>query len=184
MPELTDAAPQKPTGSFAALLASITGCAKKGCDEWDDSELADDVTTISYEQALRAHRRVRSSAFATETLHEEFPAPAVVSSTLNRNAAGEKERKIASITLRLTTPEHAQLQERAAAAHLSVSAYLRSCIFEAESLRSQVKEALSQIRASTSVEPAPSGRELPASARHRPFHFFPRWSHRKLKAES
>ena len=60
-----------------------------------------------------------------------------------------KHRKTASITIRLTKAEEAQLHERAAAAQLSISAYLRSCIFEAESLRAQVKEALSQMKAAT-----------------------------------
>jgi predicted HicB family RNase H-like nuclease len=57
----------------------------------------------------------------------------------------EKKRKSASITLRVAAEEYEQLQERAAAAHLSVSAYIRSCIFEAESLRAQVKAALVQM---------------------------------------
>ena len=46
----------------------------------------------------------------------------------------------------MTAEEQAQLHERADAAQLSVSAYLRSCIFEAEALRTQVKEALAQMQ--------------------------------------
>ena len=43
--------------------------------------------------------------------------------------------------------ESAQLRQRAAEAGLTISAYLRSCTFEAESLRAQVKETLAQLRA-------------------------------------
>lgn len=57
--------------------------------------------------------------------------------------------KSASVTVRLTAEDNAQLHERAAAAGLTASAYLRSCLFEAESLRMQVKEALEQFRAAS-----------------------------------
>ena len=126
-------------------MASLTGSTPKSNGLWDDSALADDVSTISYEQALRSHRRVP----AAESL------PRVRSSRSRKNAPQRtllaspcrKNRKTSSITIRLTKEEQTQLHDRAAAAQLSVSAYLRSCIFEAESLRAQVKEALSQIRA-------------------------------------
>lgn len=62
----------------------------------------------------------------------------------------ENNLKSASVTIRLSEVESAQLRQRAAEAGLTVSAYLRSCTFEAESLRAQVKEALAQLR------PAPS----------------------------
>jgi hypothetical protein len=39
-----------------------------------------------------------------------------------------------------------QLHRRAADAGLSVSAYLRSCTFEAESLRAMVKDTLAELR--------------------------------------
>jgi hypothetical protein len=97
-----------------------------------------------------------------------------------------ENRKSASITIRLSKPECSQLHQRAAAAGLSVSAYLRSCIFEAESLRAQVKETLAQLRSATPVggpktaptvpksvsTAAPSARSL----------LFPRWNwvHRSL----
>jgi hypothetical protein len=63
--------------------------------------------------------------------------------------------KRASITIRLTEPECAQLRRRAAEAGITVSAYLRSCALEVESLRTQVKETLAHLRESTPV-PAPS----------------------------
>lgn len=59
----------------------------------------------------------------------------------------EPARKSASVTLRMSDAECEQLQQRAAEAGLTVSAYLRSCAFEVEALRAQVKETLAQLRA-------------------------------------
>jgi predicted DNA binding CopG/RHH family protein len=58
----------------------------------------------------------------------------------------ERNLKDASITIRLSKSECAQLRRRAAEAGLTVSAYLRSCTFEAESLRAMVKETLAQLK--------------------------------------
>lgn len=60
-----------------------------------------------------------------------------------------RDRLRASVTIRLSDDECEQLRQRAAEAGVTVSAYLRSCTFEAEALRSQVKETLMQLRAAT-----------------------------------
>ncbi|MGC9159434.1 MAG: plasmid mobilization protein, partial [Terracidiphilus sp.] len=52
----------------------------------------------------------------------------------------DRDVKDASITIRMSKGEYAQLHCRAAEAGMTVSAYLRSCTFEAESLREMVKE--------------------------------------------
>jgi predicted DNA binding CopG/RHH family protein len=83
--------------------------------------------------------------------------------------------KTASITIRLTAEEQAQLHERAAAAQLSVSAYLRSCIFEAEALRIQVREALSQLRAATPNDPVEPVQSQAQSARSWRSRLLPLW---------
>ena len=44
----------------------------------------------------------------------------------------ERELRTASVTIRLSTAECARLHQRAAEAGLTVSAYLRSCMLEAE----------------------------------------------------
>ena len=139
-------APHKARNSFADLLASFTG--KLQSDGWDDSALADDVTTISYEQALRSPRRSRIPEEAAAPLFTDESQSGKVLSTPVRKTRShlEKKRKGASITIRVTADEHAQLHERAGVAQVSVSAYLRSCIFEAEALRAEVKEALSKIQ--------------------------------------
>ena len=82
---------------------------------------------------------------------EPKPAHAVVT-MLDRNL------KCASITIRLSKAECEQLQKRAAEAGLTVSAYLRSCTFEAEALRAQVKEALAELRTATAAEARSSRR--------------------------
>ena len=46
-----------------------------------------------------------------------------------------------------------QLRQRAAEARMSVSAYLRSCTFEAEALRAQVKEALAELKCASPQQP-------------------------------
>jgi predicted DNA binding CopG/RHH family protein len=70
---------------------------------------------------------------------------------------GERNLKEASVTIRMSKAECAQLHRRAAEAGLTVSAYLRSCTFEAESLREMVRETLAQLRsATTEAKPANS----------------------------
>jgi len=61
----------------------------------------------------------------------------------------ERNLKRASITIRLSEQECAQLRQRAAEAGLSVSAYLRSCTLEVEDLRAQVKATLAEMRSAT-----------------------------------
>jgi len=79
-------------------------------------------------------------------------------------AALDRNLKSASITIRLSKAESEQLRRRASEAGLTVSAYLRSCTFEAESLRAQVKDALSQMRSGPSMaNRAPGDR---AAAKH------------------
>lgn len=133
---------------------------------WREDELEDDVATLSYERALQKNARYRPvnpdvwdepkriefnalqgplSDEAVEPERELQPEPAAVPRT--GVAAVEVSRKRASVTVRLSAAEYEQLHKRAAEAGLTVSAYLRSCTFEAEALRAQVKDALAQLRA-------------------------------------
>jgi predicted DNA binding CopG/RHH family protein len=131
---------------------------------------------------MRAHSRFRApdpglrvvpqpadSEFLS--IHEVFPAdpepaseavPAPARTTLAVDAepqsphytlkAHDRQLKCASITVRLSKEECAQLRRRAAEAGLTISAYLRSCSVEAESLRAQVKDTLAQMRAESPKE--------------------------------
>jgi hypothetical protein len=71
----------------------------------------------------------------------------------------ERDLKDSSITIRMSKAECAQLHSRAAEAGLTVSAYLRSCTFEVESLRGMVKDTMAQLRSVTAeANPAPQPR--------------------------
>ena len=77
----------------------------------------------------------------------------------------ERNLKDASITIRMSKAECEQLRRRASEAGLTVSAYLRSCTIEAESLRAMVKDTMAQLRsAAVPAEPA-----NPARPRHSRF---------------
>jgi hypothetical protein len=139
-------------------------------DDFAD-ELADDVATLSYESALRANARYKpdnsgewnlpqriestaalvaeESAARTKAAGAEMASASAgkIAPAMNVTPALDETRKRASVTIRMSEAECAQLQRRAAEAGLTVSAYLRSCTFEAEALRAQVKEALAELRA-------------------------------------
>lgn len=153
--------------SFASLIASLTGAGKHCEESWDTRDLASDVATISYEQALRKHRRARTES-APHT-------PGIAVSALPvAHRERTQLRKTASITIRVNQEEQVLLHARAAEAGLSISAYLRSCIFDAESLRAQVKEALAQMQ--VAIRQAPISKTAAAEpANRRRFRFLSRW---------
>ena len=180
-PATTASSPASPT--FAGLLAALAAPASGATERrpaWNDDDLADDVATLSYERALRAHARYRAADPSDRSLtqppdpgtlgsHEPFPAeatPAAETATPQAVRASsayaepevthdlmtgpDRNLKCASVTIRLSKAEYAQLRKRAAEAGLTVSAYLRSCTFEAESLRALVKDTLAQLRTDSS----------------------------------
>lgn len=154
------------TMSFAGALATATDPA------WDDDGLADDVATISYEQALRNHALSQpESPSLSHALHapraaaEVSTAPSPHDACYQRDPPGMRPLKTASVTIRLSEPDCRQLRDRAAEAGLTVSAYLRSCALEVESLRAQVKAALAQLE-----NPAAA----PTEQTHKP-HGAPAW---------
>jgi predicted DNA binding CopG/RHH family protein len=203
LPAQSAASPASP--SFAGLLAALasprpefetpTAASSSRKDAslpaWNDDALADDISTLSYERALRTHARYKSSAPGDWSLTQQFAAPEPIPAeetnaepldqtatpqTSARSEDAEPEspnslpstldenRKCASVTIRMSKAECEQLHRRAAEAGLTVSAYLRSCTFEAETLRAQVKETLAQLRKSGAAEkqaaPSTSHRSL------------------------
>ncbi len=159
--------PSPTSQSFAGLLATLASPAREEAEpapEWSGGDLGEDVVTLSYERALHAHARYRpvdSSHWPItqprqtgvgET--EEAPAlpPALIDEGLNEQATeapqgvNDRDLRTVSVTIRLNKGECARLHQRAAEAGVTVSAYLRSCTFEAEALRAQVKEALAELR--------------------------------------
>ena len=65
------------------------------------------------------------------------------------------EQRHAVVSIRVNDMEFDQLRLRAAESGLSVSAYMRSCVLDAEHLRTQVKQALAEMRSSIHLAQAP-----------------------------
>ena len=137
--------------AFAGLLASLAAPQKPSASAWDE-ELADDIATISYEPALRSPARYQAPA-ADRVMgcrrNRDLPAAQAPYGSGPSPSLPRNRLKTASITIRLSEAECDQLRQRAAEAGLSVSAYLRSCTLEVETLRAQVKETLAQLRQSS-----------------------------------
>ena len=146
------------------LLAALAAAKPTELPAWNDEELPQDVATLSYEHALRKHARYKSQMSRIGTAKPTgiqpdarvwaLEAPLVrglqVDGPPRQSAAvvpvSERDRKCASVTIRMSHAECEQLRERAAEAGLTISAYLRSCTFEAEALRAQVKQTLAELR--------------------------------------
>jgi len=177
------ATPARQAG-VAGERSSSQGC--QSAPGWSDDGLADDYATLSYDRALRARARYRAEAGFVDDRDSsltQLPDPestgirdanlaAVEASSQaasplktdarTQTAPGlrttlDRNLKSASITIRLSNAECAQLRKRAAEAGLTVSAYMRSCTFEAESLRALVKDTLAQLRSDTSKGEQPAG---------------------------
>jgi hypothetical protein len=167
----SQAAPAPRSGSFAGLLAALASSATDATDPspasipaWSSDDLSEEVASLSYERALRAHARYKPAdrsdgtvtapagakaqpaTVAAPVTTANFDHPAGVDIREAAQAAAELERRSASVTIRLSTAEYALLRRRAAEAGVTVSAYLRSCVLEADALRAEVKEALAELR--------------------------------------
>jgi predicted DNA binding CopG/RHH family protein len=181
----------EPSPTFAGILAALAAPGQKRPPARDLDGLEDDVATLSYERALRAHTRYRApdptdraltqpagaerprsyeltadaadSAARTATAqlalfaetHADTAAANEVLTLNEASTAHNRNLKCASITIRVSKAECAQLRARAAEAGLTISAYLRSCTLEAESLRAQVKDTLAQLRSEGPTELTP-----------------------------
>ncbi len=144
-------APFSGAANFATALSRLAAPGPEPDKEaaaWNQAEETGLDELLSYEGVLRAGARTQASG--GNSAHESA-APgagreqAGGGQTAIATTAGEEPRS-ASVTLRLSRSECAQLKQRAAEAGLTVSAYIRSCTFEAEALRAQVKQALRELR--------------------------------------
>jgi selenocysteine lyase/cysteine desulfurase len=113
------------------------------------------------EAAVMAARQKAIEKLAEQESGEEFATPEP-KAAYGDSKQQDKNLKCASITIRLSQAEGAQLRKRAAEADLTVSAYLRSCAFEVESLRAQVKETVAQLRAGEAQSKPPVSVPAPA----------------------
>jgi len=177
--------------SFASLLAALAAQTPEPAGKpakqkarkqaaWSDDDLEDDVATLSYEQALRAHARRTPAALAPK---EAMPTgraakreKAVRKAASRWSTLPRESRKSVSVTIRMSQSECEQLNARAAEAGMTISAYLRSCTFEAEALRAQVKETLAKLRQPRQAEEKkPPESEKPALQGWRT-RLLPRWA--------
>ena len=167
--------PSSASATFASVLTALAAPARENEADWVDRDLKDDVATISYEQALRSHARFRPTNPDQVSTMQETLTPRTHSKS-ERPSAATKDRKAASITIRLSQAECAQLRQRASDAGLTMSAYLRSCVLEAEILRNQVREALTQLRSASAIIPEAEQVKF-SRARSWRARMFSRWSH-------
>lgn len=164
----------RPTSeSFAGLLATLASPPREAVDdaaEWSGGDMSDDVVTLSYERALRAHARSRPAdasgwpvpqAWRAEASNAEeamtLPATRVNEESSAeafeaRQSTNDRNLRSTSVTIRLSKAECARLHRRATEAGVTISAYMRSCTFEAETLRAQVKAVLVELKAAASKE--------------------------------
>ena len=148
--------PTRDSGSdnFAAFLARLAGL-----PDWDadlpgqsvQPEPADagkeEIALLSYEHALRGRVLAGSTAETVLGNSETSLAHSSVST-----AAEIVEPRRCRASIRLTAAEDEILRIRAAESGLAISAYIRSCVFEVESLRAQVKQMMAEVR---TVAPTP-----------------------------
>jgi len=151
MQEETANTSAQPAHDFAGLFAALAATKQSDLPKWTDEELPQDVATLSYERALRTHARYKTSdadymGAAQNCEIQSARSSASVNPLKPVVSRSEHDRKCASVTIRMSHAECEQLRERATEAGLTISAYLRSCTFEAETLRAQVKKALAEIR--------------------------------------
>jgi len=129
----------KPVASAAANGPAQMSAVPAGSSAAIEDEISPLVFEEIAEPASEAAPHAENEAVAA--------ASSLVPDTGQRPCAAPARRlKCASVTVRLSEEECAQLRARAAESGLTVSAYLRSCTFEAEILRAQVKEALAELR--------------------------------------
>lgn len=144
---------------FASVLSAATAPKPDRLPAWsDEADESDEEPPVTYENALRAQsawtpavgldRSAHSDAIEPETADREVAAL--------HEPAPVRQRRSASVTVRLSEEENTQLKQRAAEAGLTLSAYLRSCTLEVETLRAEVKQALADLR-STPEEKSSAG---------------------------
>ncbi len=145
--------------------------------EWGFAEVADlaekqlrEARQAKEEQAPAAFSEPAGTLPGEAEWREEAETARGIQSTLDQKAP-DRNLKRASITIRLSKVECEQLRKRAAQAGLTVSAYLRSCTFEAETLRAQVKDVLAELRAAT----APAKPSAPVAVRRAAMNRRPRF---------
>ena len=133
-PDTSKSTAASAVSSFASLLAGLTTPKPQTVDRWAEDVLAEDVATISYEQALRTHTRYRrpdpppAPHEDTDSTEHKLPQSVRITEWIPQDEAPQpitESHKTASVTLRMSQAECARLRKRAGDAGLTVSGYLR-----------------------------------------------------------
>lgn len=108
-------------------------------------------------QVIVAHEAPRSAMAKTTALTTTADQSRSLATIENADFQPDLQldQRRATVSVRLTDVEFLRLKDRASESGISVSAYMRSCILDADQLRSQVKQALAQMRA-LSANPEPN----------------------------
>ena len=145
--------------SFAAFLARLAELPDSDADTPDPlvpPEPADlceeEIASLSYEHVLRGMARASSIAEPVRRDSESSLARPSFSTAVSTVVKISEPRRRRA-TIRLTAGEDEILRQRAVESGLALSAYVRSCVFEVESLRAQVRQMMAELRA---VAPGPS----------------------------
>ncbi len=160
-------APSPTEESFAAFLAKLAeqpaseASLDRG-DVFEDGASADEIAALSYEHALRtpAKKQVESAPL-------RVPDAALVKESATISLITAEKRKTRT-SICMTQSESALLRQRAEENHLSVSAYVRACVFEVEALRAQVKQMIAQMHATSATAELPSTQPAIDAAPERP----------------
>jgi hypothetical protein len=162
--ELQPQSGDAPPASFARMFSSLTAPDMSSGSTGSETvrgeaalnkEPLSDADALTYEGVLRRGAQFSrvdglsadqaGAQAGTERVRPKVPGTNHLSPA-DAQAEMDAGKRRASVTLRLSRAECVQLKQRAAEAGLTVSAYIRSCTFEAETLRAQVKHAVQQLR--------------------------------------
>ena len=119
-----------------SMVRKNSGAAAKARTQLAHSPHATQAKTTG-PQPQTGRQLARRDTMRSEELRLEVP-----------HTSPQLEHRHAVVSIRLNDSEIERLRQRAAESGISVSAYMRSCVLEAEHLRTQVKQALAEMRAS------------------------------------
>lgn len=178
---MQEASNSHPSTTFAGLMSTLTGSPPRPAASWAEDALPEDVAVLSYEQALRAQSRWRPESpgenlFACSSAEAKaaIPTPPAERDSVAAppGASPAKESlnppslKSASVTIRMSQVESEALHQRATEAGMTVSAYLRYCAMEVESLRGLVRQTTAELKEAMAAA-KPTRREASLSWRQR-----------------
>lgn len=160
-------APSPTEESFAAFLAKLaeppaSEAEHEPDDAFENGASADEIAALSYEHALRppVKKQVESAPLS-------MPNTSLATGKATISLAATEKRKIRA-SICLAPWENALLRQRAEENNLSISAYVRACVFEVEALRTQVKQMMAQVHTASATAEFPPPKPATAAAAEQP----------------